>query len=300
MPARRDSLGYLLLALASFLWATNWVVGRGMRDAIPPVAMGFWRWTIVLAILLPFALADLRGKWRVFLRHWPIFTVLGAVGTAGYNTLVYVGVAHTPATSAVLYVSMSPILIVLISWAALRERLSALQIGGIAISFAGIATISMRGQWNALGSVGPQFTDVWLMLAMLCWALYTVLLRWRPRELSAIGFLFGTTLFGVPILVPFYLWELAERGGFALNFATVSTLLYYAVFPSVIAYLFWNSGVARVGASRAGPFFHLLPAFGAVLAVVFLGERLEAYHFVGIALILVGVYVTTLARRTSA
>jgi hypothetical protein len=92
-------------------------------------------------------------------------------------------------------------------------------------------------------------------------------------------------LLSLPLLLPFYLWEYSQRGGFALNAATISALAYYGTIPSIVAYLFWNRGVAQVGASRAGLFVHLMPVFGALLSMMFLGERLHAYHFAGAVLI---------------
>jgi len=283
---------YALLSLAAFFWATNWVVGRAMRDVMPPVSMGFWRWVIALGILLPFAATELRQKWPLVRDNWLILSLLGAMGVAGYNTLVYVGLQHTPAANAVLFNSISPILIILLSWGVFGDRPKPKQAVGVVVSFLGILAIITRGDLAVIAALRSHPGDLWLLLAMMLWAIYTVILRWRPSGLSPVAFLAAIALFGLPVLLPFFLWEYSVRGGVEVTRTTLATLAYYGIFPSVLAYLFWHYGVARVGAHTAGLFTHLVPAFGALLAVIFLDERLERYHFVGIVLIFSGLYLS--------
>lgn len=287
---------YLLLTLASLFWAANWVVGRAMRNDIPPVTMGFWRWTVALALLLPFAASELRRKWRVVRANWFTLMLLGALGATAFNTMIYIGLQHTAATNGVLFNSVTPVLIILMSWALFHERLSVRQILGVALSLAGVAAIVARGSPGVLAALQFNRGDLWLISAMLLWAVYTIVLRRRPRELSAIGFLTAMLLLSLPLLLPFYLWELSVRGGFQLSVSTVSALAYYGTLPSIVAYLFWNRGVVQVGPNKAGLFVHLMPVFGALLSVIFLGERLYAYHFAGAVLIFGGIYLTTRKR----
>jgi len=284
---------YLLLTLTSLFWAANWVVGRAMRNEIPPIAMGFWRWTIALAILLPFAASELRRKWHVVRANWLTLTLLGCLGAVAFNTLVYVGLQYTAATNGVLFNSVSPVLIILLSWVVARERISKLQGCGVLLSLAGVMAIVARGDTASLAAFQFNRGDLWLITAMLLWAVYTIVLRRRPRELSATGFLAAMLLLSLPFLLPFYVWEFVRRGGFALTQATVAALAYYSTFPSIVAYLFWNRGVAQVGPTKAGLFVHLMPLFGAVLAVIFLDENLYAYHYAGAVLIFSGIWLTT-------
>jgi drug/metabolite transporter (DMT)-like permease len=284
---------YLLLTLASLFWAANWVVGRAMRSDMPPIAMGFWRWAIALLILLPFAAAELRQKWRVVRANWLSLTLLGLLGAVAFNTLIYVGLQYTAVTNGVLFNSISPILIILLSWVVARERISKLQAYGVLLSMAGVLAIVARGDFATLAGFHFNRGDMWLITAMFLWAIYTFVLRRRPPELSAMGFLTAMLLLSLPFLLPFYLWEFSARGGFSLTPATVAALAYYGTIPSIVAYLFWNRGVAQVGPNKAGLFVHLMPVFGALLSVIFLGERLSAYHFFGAALIFAGIWLTT-------
>jgi drug/metabolite transporter (DMT)-like permease len=283
----------LLLTLASLSWAANWVVGRAMRNEMAPVAMGFWRWTIALLILLPFTAPELRRKWHVVRANWLVLALLGCLGAVVFNTLIYVGLQYTAVANGVLFNSFSPILIILLSWVVVRERISKLQACGVVLSLAGVLAIIARGKVSTLAAFHFNPGDLWLIAAQFLWAVYTFVLRRRPPELSAMGFLSAMLLLSLPFLLPFYLWEFSERGGFALTPATLATLAYYGTIPSIVAYLFWNRGVAQVGPNRAGLFVHLMPLFGALLSVIFLGEQLYAYHYAGAALIFTGIYLTT-------
>ena len=293
MKFLRSPSPYLLLSLTAFFWAANWVVGRAMRNEMPPVAMGFWRWTIALLILLPFAAPELRSKWHVVRVNWLTLTLLGILGAIAFNTLIYVGLQYTAATNGVLFNSISPVLIILLSWVVSRERISRLQACGVVLSLCGVLVIVARGDATTLAAFHFNRGDLWLIAAMVLWAFYTIVLRRRPPELSAMGFLTAMLLLSLPFLLPFYLWEFSQRGGFALTPATVAALAYYGTIPSIAAYLFWNRGVAQVGPNKAGLFVHLMPLFGAVLSVVFLGERLYAYHYAGAVLIFTGIWFTT-------
>lgn len=289
----RSPSPYLLLSLTSLFWAANWVVGRAMRNDMPPVAMGFWRWTIALLILLPFVAPELRRKWHVVRANWLVLALLGCLGAVVFNTLIYVGLQYTAVANGVLFNSFSPILIILLSWVVVRERISRLQAGGVMLSLAGVLAIIARGKVSTLAAFHFNPGDLWLIAAQFLWAVYTFVLRRRPAELSAMAFLAAMLLLSLPFLLPFYLWEFSARGGFALTPATLAALAYYGTIPSIVAYLFWNRGVAQVGANKAGLFVHLMPLFGALLAVIFLGERLYAYHYAGAVLIFSGIWLTT-------
>ena len=186
----------------------------------------------------------------------------------------------------------------MISWVTFGERISARQLIGILFSLIGVVTIVSRGDPSLIASLQINRGDVWIVTAMLLWAVYTILLRQRPKDLSATAFLAAMLMFSLPLLVPFYVWELYQRGFFELTGLTVAALAYYATIPSVLAYLMWNHGVAKVGPNRAALILHLLPIFAAALSVVFVGERLFAYHYIGTVLVFGGIWLTTRAPAT--
>ena len=288
---------YLLLSLTSLFWAANWVVGRAMRDEMPPVAMGFWRWTIALLILLPFAAPELRRKRDVVRANWLTLTLLGVLGAIAFNTLIYVGLQYTAATNGVLFNSISPVLIILLSWVISRERISKLQACGVVLSLCGVLVILLHGDLTALSSIEFNKGDIIFTVALAIFGLYSVLSLKRPQihGLSFVGFTFGC---GAVCLVPLWIWELFTRPAMQLNAANLLSLFYVAVFPSTLAYLCFNRGVQLIGANRAAPFFHVVPVFGTVMSIAFLGEHPQAFQFIGFALVLTGVFVAS--RKASA
>jgi drug/metabolite transporter (DMT)-like permease len=291
---------YLLLSLAPLLWAGNVVIGRAMRHDIPPVAMSFWRWTIAAVILVPLAWPELRAQWPVIRRHWQVMCAIGLVGVTVFNTLSYIGLQWTTATNAALLNSTIPVMVALASWLLLREPLSKRQALGVGVSLLGVLTILLQGSLARLLSLSFNRGDLVLLLAVALWAIYTLLLRWKPKALSAVGFLAAIVCFGLPPLGLLYAVELSTGAGFALTGSTAAALVYYGVFASILAFLCFNHGVAAVGAARGSLFIHLFPVYTVLLSALTLGEFPHAYHVVGITLVLAGIWLTTAVRRVPA
>jgi drug/metabolite transporter (DMT)-like permease len=289
-------LPFLPLVLASFFWSGNWVIGRALRDTMPPVAMNFWRWIGAAIMLAPFVLPRMAGRWHIVWRHWRFFALAGGLGAALFQVLVYVGLGMTTTVNAVLMNSSVPLFIILCSWWLEREHATARQIFGIFVSFAGILVIMMRGDLGALLQFNFNSGDAIILAAMPVWGVYSVLLKRRPRAFGGLEFLFVLALSGIVCMTPFFIAEnLFVRSG-TLTLTTVGGVLFVSLFSSVLGYICWNRGVAAVGANRAGFTIHILPAFGTVLAIIFLDEHFHLFHLVGFATILIGVVLATSAR----
>jgi drug/metabolite transporter (DMT)-like permease len=297
-PARRLAAfyPYVLLALCQLSWAGNWVIGRAVRDALPPAALTFWRWTIAALCLAPFALPRLAGKGAVLRRHWRVLLLLGVSGAGLFQAMVYTGLNYTEAVNATLMNSASPLFITLMAWLMAVERVTPRQMAGMALSFCGILVIIARGAPAALGQFHFNPGDLVILLGMPGWGLYCVLLPRRPRELSGAETLFIVALVGALALLPFYALESAFVRTPQMSWPALAAMLYVGVFASVISYTLWNRGLELVGPNRAGVTNHLLPAFAATLAVLLLGEQVRLYHLIGIATILAGVTLATSGR----
>jgi len=283
---------YLLLTLANMFWAGNWIVGRAMRADVPPMALSFWRWTIALLLVLPLARQHLIRDWRQIAASWRWLAIAGLLGIAGYNTFAYLGLRHTTATNGLLVNSFIPIAIVAIGWIALGKRLRTIEVLGIAASFCGVASIIARGDVQTIATLQLNAGDLWILTAVLAWASYTLMLPNRP-QIHPLSFLTAITIFGLVELLPAYFWEMSEGRHVALSLPSLVAIAYTGIFPGFLGFVFWNRGVAEVGPARAGLFIHLMPAFGILLSIAFLGERPEAYHFVGIGLIFCGIWLNT-------
>ncbi len=281
---------YLLLTLANLFWAGNWIVGRGMRADVPPIALSFWRWIIALACLLPLAWPYLKRDRALLLAGWRWLLLLGVLGTCLYNALTYLGLQQTEAVNGLLLNSFIPIVIVALAWIFQGKRLRTGEIVGIVASFCGVLAIVARGQPQNLLALTLNLGDIWILLSVVAWAVYTLLLPQRPAA-HPLAFLFAIALIGVVATLPVYLWEIAAGRHIVHSNGAWLAIAYAGVFPAFLGFVFWNKGVEQVGASRAGLFIHLMPAFGILLAGLFLGEALLGFHFVGIALIFGGIFL---------
>lgn len=296
MTGTRPS-AFLLLAGASLLWSGNWVTGRALRDAFDPVSLNFWRWAVAAVVLAPFAVREVIRKRAVIGRHAGILLLLAFTGVALFQSLVYLGLRTTTAINAMLLNSSAPLFMLLCSWFIDRERASARQVAGMLISLAGIAVIVSRGEPRALLELEFHAGDAWILLAMPVWGTYSVLLKRRPAELGGVAFVFFVAAAGLLMLAPLYALQLTRAAFSWPTPAEALGVLYVGLAASVLAFIFWNRGVAAVGANAAGFTLHLLPAFGTALAILFLGEAFGAYHAVGIATILAGVMLATYSEN---
>jgi drug/metabolite transporter (DMT)-like permease len=278
---------WTLLVLTNLLWAGNFIVGRAVAGQVAPIALAWWRWTGAFLVAVGFAWPHLRRDWPVLLRHAPILLALSATGIASFATMIYIGLQDTTAVNALLLQSVMPVVILLWAFALYGERPDRFQTVGVAVSLLGVVTIAERGSLAALAGLSFNIGDVWVIGAVVLYALYAVLLRRGPRvhPLSLLVVLMGI---GSLLLLPFYVWESHAGAAIRGGWPSYAAIAYTAVLPSFVAYLFFNRGVALIGAVGAGQSVHLMPVFGAALAVLFLGERIYAYHAVGVALIAAG------------
>ena len=292
---------YVALVASLFLWSGNWIVGRAVREDISPALAALGRVLIVMLALAPFALRGLAAKLRAQpLEGWRTLALAGLFGGGLHFALQWLALHYTTATSATLFISTSPVFILLLAGPLLGERVAALQWLGVTVSFAGIATIVSAGDPAALARLSVNPGDLLALGSMLMWALYTIMLNRRRDDLDTPQFLFVLTLVGAVTVAPWVAWELAYEGRVQLSGVGVIAFVYSALGSFLLAYLGWSYAVPRLGAARAGAWMHLMPAFGVLLAAIFLGEYPRWYHFAGIALILAGIALSSVRAASVA
>ena len=287
---------YLLLSLTMSFWAGNIVLGRAVAGNVPPLALAWVRWGVGLAIILPFAWRYLRRDMAVIVRSLPILSLLALTGITAYNSMAYIGLQYTFATNALVFQSSAPLLIAIWSFALFGDRMSLGQMAGVTLSLAGVLTIIGRGDLTALLELSVNRGDAWMVAGVTTYALYAACLRLKP-QIHWLSFLAVTFFLGDLFLTPAVMWEISTGYTLKLDLQTLLTLAYVCIFPSVLAYIFFNRGVEMVGANRAGPFFHLVPLIGAVLAIVFLGETIKVFHIAGFAAVVAGIALTQAGRK---
>ncbi|MBR0873154.1 DMT family transporter [Bradyrhizobium tropiciagri] len=288
---------YLLLCITATCWAGNAIVGRLAAGHIPPVTLSFLRWTAAFLIILPFAWKHLARDWATIRGNLGIMILMSITGIGAFNTLQYWSLEYTTALNTMLLQSAAPLVVALWSLVLLGARLTLAQLLGVLLSLCGVLVILLHGDLTTLSKIEFNKGDLIFIVALVIFALYSVLTLKRPNihGLSVAAFTFGC---GALFLTPFFLWELSARPVMQLTTNNLLSLFYVAVFPSTLAYLCFNRGVQLIGANRAAPFFHMVPVFGTAMSIVFIGEHPEPFHFLGFALVLAGVFAAS--RRQSA
>ena len=282
------SQAYLLLTFTALFWAGNSIVGRAARDLVPPAALSFWRWIIALALLLPLAWPHLRRDWPVLKARWRIMLLFGTLAIGSFNTLLYTGLHSTTALNSMLIQSVQPALILIVGALMMRDRTSPRQIAGVLVSLAGVLVIIGRGELDVLLALRLNVGDAIIAFAVLLWAFYAVLLRRRP-QVHPLSFLAVSILVGVAVVLPVYGAELWSGQRIVPVRESALAIAYVSIFPSFLAYLFFNRGVELIGAATTGQYLNVMPLMGAGLAMLLLGETLHLFHIVGLVLIVAGI-----------
>jgi drug/metabolite transporter (DMT)-like permease len=283
---------YLLLILTMLFWAGNSVVARGMHATVPPLSLAWLRWAIATGLILPVAWPHMKRDWPVIRANWPMLLLLGTIGAGAFIALYYYGISKTSAINALVINSAVPILIPLAAFVMYGERIMRKQAIGIAVSMVGVLIVLSKGDLNALVALDLNQGDLWVLAAMAVWSVYTVLLRKQP-PIHWLSFAAITFAVASMVNLPMFIGEHLLFRQIQWSREAVIAIAYVATLPSVVAQIFYVRGVELIGSTRAGVFVHLVPMFGAIMAIVFLGETLHLFHLAGFALILLGVWLAS-------
>lgn len=284
---------YFLLVLCVLFWSANFVIGRAVSGVIEPIELAFFRWSGVLIVTLPFLIYHFKKIFEAIKNHFLMMMVLSFLGISGFNTLLYIGLQETTATNALLINSSIPILILFLSSLILKKEISSKQALGIVLSTLGVVFLVLKGDVQNIFLLNFNQGDFWVIISSVCWASYSVVVKFRPQTLSSFEFFIAIVFLGVLMLLPFYMYQ---NYTFEREITLLTTyygfIVYVVFFTSILSYYLWHKGIAQIGADRTGQFTHLMPLFGSFLAYVFLGERLEFYHLGGVVLIGFGIYLS--------
>jgi drug/metabolite transporter (DMT)-like permease len=283
---------YLLLSLTSLFWAGNTVLGRYVVGHVPPMTLAFVRWAGAFLILLPFAAGHLARDWLVIRKHLGLMALYALIGFSAYNTMAYYGLQYTTAINGLLLQSIGPLFVALWTFALFGDRLTLRQATGICISLSGVVIIICHGSLAVLLGIAFNRGDIMFVVALVFYGFYTAMLRKRP-PIHPLSFLAAGMGIGALFLVPAVALEIASGKTMILDAESVLSFAFICIFPSLLGYLFLNRGIELIGANRAAPFIHLVPVFGSVMAIAFLGERFELFHAVGYGLVFTGITTAT-------
>ena len=291
--------GYLLIVITAVAWSGNAIVGRGVVDIVPPVGLAFWRWVAAFPIFLIIAWPYLRNDLPLLVQYWKMVILLALLSISIYNTFIYQGLTTTTAINSFLINTSRPVIIVLLSFLIFRERITSLMSAGLVLALVGTGVIITQGDIDILQTLQFNIGDIWIFVATIAWALYTVVYPKRPKVHQA-SLLAVSVFVGLIIIAPMYVWETMTVGPVPLRAETLWGVAYLSVISSVVAYMTYNRAVEVLGANKAGLTSYLLPIFGSILAILILNEVFQLFHGIGFVLILAGVLVAARAKTGSA
>ncbi|MCX8996731.1 DMT family transporter [Rhizobiaceae bacterium BDR2-2] len=281
---------YLLLVVATLLWAGNMISGKLAIGHISPMMLNLLRWVLAFVLIVAVSLPQLRRDWPLMRRNWALLLGYGMFGYTLFNALLYTAMTMTSGVNGAIEQAIIPMLIFIINYILFRIRATAAQLAGFVLTIAGIAITASHGNPAALLELEVNGGDLMVLAAAAIYAVYTIALRWKPAigwqslmAASALGAIVGA--------VPMLAWEMSRGAAVFPDARGWLLVLYTGLLPSLVSQIFWVKGVEVIGANRAGLFINLIPVFGTILSVVFLGETLSGFHIVALVLVTAGIAI---------
>ncbi len=285
----------IFLCFASLFWSGNFVIGRfsSLENIVSPLSLAFYRWVIAFLILTPFCLHKAVKELPLLKKQPGMIFLIILTGPTLFNTLVYLGLTATTVINSLLIISTTPMLIILFNKLLYKAQTNIFQMLGIFISLIGVCYVIAKGSFQNIFDSEFYFGDLFILLAVTSWALYSIFLKKNETGVSGFSFLYLSFVFTVILLFPVYLYDIFIQDNFInIDQKTLLVIGYTGIFPSIISYMCWNTGVALIGPNKSGPFLHLMPIFGGILAFLVFRETLEIYHYAGILSVIVGIIIS--------
>ena len=285
---------YVFLVLCTLFWAGNFIVGKvATLFEIPPFTLNFYRWLIAFLILFPFTYKKIfEGLEEIKNKIIPL-SIMGFTSITIFNSIVYYSLNFTQVLNGVLMISTIPVLIIFFSSCFTSERIKFTQIIGVSTSLFGVLIIITKLEFNKLLNLNLNKGDLWILVAMISWATYSIMVKEKKINLSPFALLETLIFIGLLFLIPFYLYELYNAKYLNINVPVILTIGYVVLFAGIGAYIFWIGAIQLIGPSRSGIFLHLMPIFSSLMAIFLLGERLAIFHILGASFIIFGIFVST-------
>ena len=294
----KNNLAYLLLIFTTIFWSGNFIVGKAASlYQIPPFSLNFYRWFFAGLILFPFTFKELINKKNYIFKNIGFFIILGISSITIFNSIVYYSLYYTQVISGFLMISTIPVWIIFIASILNIEKTNAFQIIGVGLSLIGVIFIITKADLNLIKNLDFNKGDLSMIVAMFAWAVYSALLKKKKYEISQLALLQVVIILGLIFLIPIYFIEMNLGHLIVLELPFYLTLSYVVIFPGLLAFFFWIKGISIIGANRAGVFLHLMPIFGAIMAMIIFDEKFMYYHLLGAIFILAGI---TLSNKKNA
>lgn len=289
LQKRQIISGYLFAIGATALWSGNFIIARGLNESIPPISLAFWRWFVAIIVFLPFALKPLISEWSTLKENVSYLSITSLLGITIFNTLIYLAGHTTSAINLSLISITFPVFIVILSRIFFRELVTFNKGFSIIVVVAGVILLITKGTLSRLLNISFAIGDVWMLVAALIFATYSILLKRKPEQLSIWAFQLSTFILGLIFLFPFFVWEYVVTPPAEFDTKTVISILYIGIFASLSAFVLWNKAIMMIGPSKAGMVYYTLPLFSGFLAHLLLKEDICLVHFYSALLIVSGI-----------
>jgi len=283
-----------MLILCTLCWSGNFIVGKiATLYEVPPLTLNFLRWLIVWIILFPFTVKDILQNKELVRKNFGSLLIMSLTSISIFNSVVYYSLNFTQVLTGVLMISTIPVLIIFISYIFRVENISKFQIIGVILSMFGVLIIITKSDFNKLIYLDLNRGDLWLLVAMISWAVYSTMLNSFRCSLSNLSFIQIIVTIGLIFLFPQFLFEYFSGQIINLNIPVMLTIAYVVLFAGLGAYLLWNGAISIIGPSKSGVFLHLMPVFTCLMAIFLLNETLMNFHIIGTIVIIFGIYLSS-------
>ncbi|MDP3394082.1 DMT family transporter [Sediminibacterium sp.] len=285
--------GFLLAIIATLLWSGNFIIARKVSNVISPISLAFYRWACASLVLFPFAYKKVYSELNHLKANWKILSLIALTGIALFNTFVYVAGHNTTAINmALIGTTSSPIFATIMAVVFLKERLSFYRIIGMILCILGIVLLISKGSWEVLLSFKFSSGDAWILAGAFAFAVYNILVRRKPIQISALSFLLIIFVLGTLMLFPFFIIEQSiVKKSIDWSNSLIGSILYLGIGTSVLAFWCWNLAISKLGAGRTVLFGNLIPIFSTLEAVLILGEAITPIHFYSGILVIGGLVI---------
>ena len=294
----KNYLAYTYLTLAALFWSGNFIIGKfATLFEVPPLTLNFLRWVMVWFILIPFTIKEVISKKSYIIKNFLVIGLMGVLSISTFNSVVYFALNFTQVINAVLMLSAIPVVIIIFSSLMKIEKTNIFQISGLILSITGVGTIISNADIQKIVSLNFNKGDLWMIICVLSWSLYSTLLKKNKSELSQFALIQIMVSVGLVFLVPQFLYEQSIGLDFTINKAFIFILLYVVIFPAIAAYYCWQKAITLIGPNRSAMFIQLMPLFSALMAILIFKEKFQLYHFIGATFIVSGIYLSNRKAR---
>ena len=271
--------------------ASNLVVARGGVEFVPPISLAFWRWAVVVLILLPFTFSLLIKNLKLIKKEFKKLFFLGAMGCGVCGAFPFLAGETTTVTNMGIIYTSSPIFIILISAIFFNEKVNFIKIIGLVSCLIGVFTIIIKGDLNLLLNLSFTIGDLWMLAAAIGWALYSIYLFYWKSELPIFQRFTLVAFFGAVSLFPFYIIEEIAVQRTLFNSQFFLWVVFAAISPGIIAFTLYTQVQKSLGASLTGFTLYIFTIYAAIYGFIFFDEKLESFHYIGTVLVFFGVYL---------